>query len=131
MAVFESERVFRLSSFDPTHNQLIIRSDPDLEHETRIEIYFGNVAYMALRPMIRGITLRRASADEGADIASRVGLDAEMLEYLFLLETATPVSFVVSGRPSWREATRTFDDPSLFDLSQPWPPGADVSWGAI
>ncbi|MFJ3232060.1 hypothetical protein [Streptomyces sp. NPDC086787] len=40
-------------------------------------------------------------------------------------------SFVVSGDPSWREADRKFDDPSLFDFAQPWPPDFPVEHGSV
>ncbi|GAA3864921.1 hypothetical protein GCM10023084_17480 [Streptomyces lacrimifluminis] len=40
-------------------------------------------------------------------------------------------SFVVSGAPSWREADRKFEDPSLFDFAQPWPPGFPVEYGSV
>ena len=39
--------------------------------------------------------------------------------------------FLISGRPSWRKANRKIEEPTLFDFSQPWPPGDDVTWGDI
>jgi hypothetical protein len=36
----------------------------------------------------------------------------------FLFDTAEPMSFVVSGKPSWREAVKAFDELSLSDSSQ-------------
>lgn len=132
MADFQSARIFRVSSFNPTHRQLIIRSDPEFGpgNETRIELYFGNVEYLAMRPILQGIRVHAASLDERDIVRDRFGIESN-LEYLFRLDDSTPMSFVISGNPSWRSGIRAVDEPSLFDFSQAWPPGPDVSWGTV
>jgi hypothetical protein len=133
MAGYKADRLFRVSSFNPNHRQLIIRSDPEPGpgRETRVELYFGNVRYMALQPILRRVDVRRATPDEGVEVGDRFGLPMDAREYLFLLDTAEPMSFVVSGKPSWREAVRAFDEPSLFDFSQAWPPGPEMTYGEV
>jgi hypothetical protein len=128
-----SNRIFRVWSFNPTHRQLILRSNPDTRDDgaLRIEVYFGNVAYMALQPIMRGVAIRLASKDERASIGHRFDVPAEEREFIYLVTDTAPVSFVVSGQPTWRQAERRVDDPSLFDFSQPWPPTDSIEWGAV
>jgi hypothetical protein len=124
--------MFRVYSFNPTHRQLIIRSDPEYapRAETRVELYFGNVDYMAVRPILRGVNVRLASVDEREFVRTRYGIE-KSLELLFILDDTLPMSFVISGNPSWREASRAVDEPSLFDFSAPWPPGPEMKWGLV
>ena len=133
MKEYRSQRIFRLSSFNPTHRQLTLRSDPGTPEEggLRIEFYFGNVSYLALQPLLRGIAVRRATPEEQASLGDRFGIPADQREYIFLVTDGSPVCFVVSGEPSWRQAERRVDDPSLFDFGQPWPPTTDMEWGSI
>jgi len=131
MPDFRSDRLFRLYTFNPTHRQLILRSEPVRGRETRVEIHFGNVSFLALQPILRGVDLRAASPQEARSAAERYGLAADDHESIFLVDRAEPMSFVVSGNPSWREADRAVQDPSLFDFSQPWPPGPDMAYGQV
>lgn len=130
MADYESDRLFRVSSFAPSHRQLIIRSDPEPGHDTRVEIYFGNVDYMALRPIFQGLHVRVATAEEVEALTGRHGPELEP-QYCFVVDTGPPLSYVLSGQPSWREAPMAFDDPSLFDFSKPWPSVPDAQWGFV
>jgi 6-phosphogluconolactonase (cycloisomerase 2 family) len=61
---FRSERLSRVFDFNRSHRQLIVRSDPD----SRIEIYFGNVSYMALRPVYNGIVVRRPTVEKRTSV---------------------------------------------------------------
>lgn len=124
--------MFRVLSFNPTHRQLIVGSDPDRAHdtETRIELYFGNVEYMALRTLFRGMNIRAASVLEREQIGVRYGI-VQNLDYLFILDSAAPISFIVSSKPSWREAYRRVDEPSLFDFTRPWPSDPAARWGTV
>lgn len=133
MREYISSRIFRLSSFNPTHRQLILRSDPGTIEDgaLRIELYFGNVMYMALQPLLRGIAVRRALQHEQDELGTRFEIAAEDREYIFVLNAGAPVSFIVSGEPSWRQADRAVDDPSLFDFGQEWPPTDGMEWGSI
>jgi hypothetical protein len=132
MREYRSGRIFRLSTFNPTHRQLTLRSDPGAPEDgaLRIEFYFGNVSYLALQPLLRGIAIRRAMSEEQRLLGDRFGIPDDQREYIFPLTDSFPASFVVSGQPSWRQAERRVDDPSLFDFDQPWPP-TDGEWGTI
>ncbi|MDQ0774425.1 hypothetical protein QF026_002891 [Streptomyces aurantiacus] len=126
-------RLFRVVSFAPSHRQLILRSDATLIDgtDTRVEVYFGHVELMFLRPIYReGLRVRRASDAESVALRERHGLAADDASAAWMIELRGD-SFVVSGAPAWREAVRRFEDPPLFDFSQPWPPDFPVQSGLV
>ncbi|GAA0567967.1 hypothetical protein GCM10010172_60200 [Paractinoplanes ferrugineus] len=125
-------RIFRIWSFTANHNQLIVRSEPaDTEDEQfRAEVYFGNVQFMSIKPVHRGLFLRRPELLQRKQLAERFQLPDEILDQAFLVDEIGS-EFVVSSNPAWREAPRDFDAPSLFAFDQPWPPAEDVRWGVI
>jgi hypothetical protein len=113
---FFSDRLFRVYDFNSNHGQLIIRADQELSDDspTRIEIYFGNVSYMAVRSYYRGIVIRKPGETESVELAERFGLPPSARPHIHVVGEGLPVGVVVSGRPAWREARRRVDDPSLF-----------------
>jgi hypothetical protein len=127
-----SDRVFKVWSFDVSHRHLILRSDPVAidNTTTRVEIYFGHVEFMLLKPVYRGIHVRPATSAEFDDVARFAGLDSDARNCTWMLE-GEGNSCVVSSRPSWREAPRPYAAPSLFSASQPWPPGPDLTFGSV
>jgi hypothetical protein len=115
-------RYFQLATFTLTHGQLVLRSDPSYldEAKTRIEIYFGNVHFLALAPGFEGLHLRRAGPAETDRLRELHGADVQHWEWVFLLNERGS-QFVVSGTPSWREGVRNIEDPTFFDFNVPWP----------
>ncbi|MET9874367.1 hypothetical protein ABZZ36_07010 [Actinacidiphila glaucinigra] len=67
---------------------------------------------------------------EFAVLQERHDLPADDAVFTWMIESDGD-SFVVSGNPSWREADREFEDPSLFDFSRPWPPDFPVEYGEV
>jgi hypothetical protein len=128
----EPERLFKVWNYTVSHRTMIIRSDaePTLGTTTRIEIYVGHVKTVFFNTFLRGLRIRRASEPELAEIVSRFNVEAS-LENLYLLESSSGNGFIVGGRPSWREAVREIDAPTLFDFSLPWPPGSEIKWGDV
>lgn len=128
-------RLFRVVGFNPSHRQLYLASEA-LAHDettTRVEVYFGHVELMLLRPHYPdGVHIRRATAEEFAGLAERHRLPAEDAAYTWMLEPDGD-SFVVSGAPSWREAEYALmgDREALYDASEPWPPDFPVEFGSI
>jgi hypothetical protein len=112
-------RTFRIASFSSYHRQLILQSDAasDEGTTTRVEIYFGHADITYLRASYHGLHIRVPRPAERVELGERFGLaDAELAD-LYLLAPGLLDGFVVSGRPSWREAERSIDDPTLFDFS--------------
>ncbi|MFD5077795.1 hypothetical protein [Streptomyces sp. NPDC058371] len=126
-------RLFRVVSFAPSHRMLLLRSEPTAidQTDTRVEVYFGHVELMLLKPIYeKGIHVRRASEAEFAVLKERHDLATDDAAFIWMIEAGGD-SFVLSGDPSWREADREFDDPSLFDFNQPWPPDFPMEYGSI
>lgn len=125
-------RVFQVWSYDPAHRQLILRSDPSRLDgtTTRVEVYFGHVECMLVRPTYHSLHVRRASPDDFRRISEVAGISAEDMDSVYLIDPEG-TSFVLSGRPSWREAVRSRNDPPLFDFSQDWPPSFEAQWGHV
>ncbi|MFD5474553.1 hypothetical protein [Streptomyces sp. NPDC127105] len=126
-------RLFRVVSFSPSHRQLLLRSDALAvdNTDTRVEVYFGHVELMLLKPIYeKGVHVRRATQAEFAVLKERHDLSADDADFTWMIE-ADGGSFVISGDPEWREADRKFEDPSLFDFNQPWPPDFPVEHGSV
>ncbi|WP_055588202.1 hypothetical protein [Peterkaempfera griseoplana] len=136
MAEFIREgRLFRVTRYDPSHRQLQLRSDAtEVDRtSTRVEVCFWHVELMLLRPIYaKGLHIRRASADEFAELARRHDLTEDAARFTWMLERHGD-GFVVGGPPSWREAEFPFTDgrSSLFDFSRPWPPEFPAQWGSL
>ncbi|KPH96792.1 hypothetical protein OK074_0885 [Actinobacteria bacterium OK074] len=126
-------RLFRVVSFAASHRQLVLRSDATLIDgtTTRVEVHFGHVELMLLKPVYeKGLHVRLASETEFAVLRDRHDLAADDASATWMIDPGGG-GFVVSGTPSWREAVRRFEDPSLFDFSVPWPPDFPAEWGTV
>jgi hypothetical protein len=78
--------------FEPSHRQLIIRSDPTKVEGTdaRSEVYFGHVEFTALRPIYRGLPVGRANDDQAAEIHLKFDVTVDSRVNLYLLEILQP-----------------------------------------
>ena len=128
-------RLFRVVGFNPSHRELYLASEALAVDgtTTRVEVYFGHVELMLLRPYYQdGVHIRRATAGEFATLGERHRLAAEDAEYTWILDQEGE-SFVVSGTPSWREAEYALmgDREALYDASLPWPPDFPAESGLI
>ncbi|WP_328902465.1 hypothetical protein OHR86_23410 [Streptomyces sp. NBC_00441] len=128
-------RLFRISGFNPSHRQLFLTSEATQVDRTttRVEVYFGNVSLMFLKPLYRdGLYIRRANTAEFGVLRERHGIPEEDAAYTWMLERDGD-SFVRSGRPSWREAEyeRMGERQSLYDPQEPWPPNFPAESGQI
>lgn len=132
MSAYESDRMFEIWSFSPSHRTMLLRSNPSPGDGggTRIEIYVGNVEVMLLRPRMKGLKIWRPSPQEASEAAEKFSI-GDKLQSLYLISSEDFYGFIVGGRPSWREAVREFDDETLFDFGQQWPPGPEMSWGQV
>ncbi|MER7682673.1 hypothetical protein [Streptomyces sp. NPDC096934] len=136
MADFIREgRLFRVIGFNPSHRQLFLSSDAlyGQRTTTRIEVYFGHVELMFLKPYYEeGVHIRRASPEEFAVLQDRHKLTSEDARYTWMLERDGD-SFVIAGNPSWREAEYKLmsDRQALYDVSKPWPPDFPADSGSV
>lgn len=129
-------RLFRVTRFDPSHRQLYLVSEALAVDRTtsQIEVWIGHVELMFLKPYYRnGLHIRRAAADEFRVLQERHQLESKDAEYTWMLEPDGGDSFVIGGRPHWREAEgELMDDREfLYDWSKPWPPGFPAESGQV
>ncbi|MEU1229094.1 hypothetical protein [Streptomyces sp. NPDC005828] len=126
-------RLFRVTGFLPSHRQLYLASEATLVDQTttRVEVSFGHVELMFLKPLYRnGLHIRRATAAEFGVLSERHGIPAADAEYTWILDPEGE-SFVVSANPSWREAEYALMGAreSLYD--GPWPPEFPAESGSV
>ncbi|MER5409345.1 hypothetical protein [Streptomyces sp. NPDC002769] len=94
-------RLFRVVSFAASHRQLLLRSDALAVDatDTRVEVYFGHVELMLLKPIYeKGIHVRRATDAEFAVLKERHDLPADDAAFTWMIEPDGD-SFLVSGDP--------------------------------
>ena len=111
--IYSSDRVFKVWRYSVSHRVLLLRSTRDDYHSTRVDVVFGQVSRMLLKPSYRGLQIARASDQERASIAARIGgVDGD--GKLFLIDGSGD-NFVVSGAPLWHEDEGSYRDPSFFE----------------
>ena len=109
---FESPRYFKVWTYTVSHCRLLLRSTKEGGLPSRIDVYFGGVERMLLRPYYDG--LRVAEADTAALDSYRDRYGEVAAGYtLFTLEPDLG-SFVVAGVLQWHEDAGGFEDPSYF-----------------
>jgi hypothetical protein len=122
---------YRIWEFNANHRQLLLRCDyaADGVELDRSEVWFGNVSFLVLAPIIRGLHLRRPNESELARLQAAHGQEKIDWAYVWLINEAG-THFVSSGRPSWREGRRPIEAPSFF-AGHPWPERPEDTTGSI
>ncbi|GAA0577146.1 hypothetical protein GCM10010394_02090 [Streptomyces crystallinus] len=110
--LFRSDRYYKVWQYTVSHRRLLLRSSRDNPPSTRIDVHFGGVTLMSLQPYYDGLTIRRGTASESTEIASRHGIEVNPRQLHVLGEGLT--SYVVSGPVQWYEDDGGFDSPSWF-----------------
>ncbi|MCH0568562.1 hypothetical protein I3F60_04690 [Streptomyces sp. MUM 136J] len=116
MELSAPDRIFKVWSYSVTHRSLLLRSDADVQLAAapRIEVCANAVQVMFVRPMMKGLTIRRVTDGEEIDLLARKYDIEEHLDFMFKLESASGQGLIVSGQPSWARATCPVDAPSFF-----------------
>ncbi|MFF5282163.1 hypothetical protein [Streptomyces sp. 62] len=126
-------RLFRVGGFNPSHRQLFLISEATLVDQTttRVEVCFGHVELMFLKPLYpNGLRIRRATAAEFGVLSERHGIPAADAEYTWILDPEGE-SFVVSANPSWREAEYALMGAQKSLYESPWPPEFPAESGSV
>ncbi|GGR36723.1 hypothetical protein [Streptomyces netropsis] len=110
--LYRSDRYFKVWQYTVSHRRLLLRSTLDNPPSTRIDVHFGGVSLMLLRPYYEGLVIREGTEKEHRLVASEYGVRVD-LGSLFILGQDLS-SFVVSGKPQWHEDEGEFGDPSWF-----------------
>ncbi|MFI6330570.1 hypothetical protein ACIBBG_19975 [Micromonospora chersina] len=98
-----------------THTQVWLQADPASSsgHEHRLEVLFQNVQYLCMPFVLRGLSLRRATAEQAARLGELHGLESDPRWDLYLLSRSDDW-FVVSATPIWAEAKLSYRDEPVF-----------------
>lgn len=110
--IFRSDRYFKVWQYTVSHRRLLLRSTRDRPPTTRIDIHFGVVGVMLIRPSYDGLVIRRASDEECMKVSFDYGVEVRPGR-LFALGGDLK-SFIVSAPPQWHEDEGEMDDPSWF-----------------
>ncbi len=110
--IYRSDRYFKVWQYTVSHRRLLLRSTRDMPPATRIDLHFGAVSIMLLRPSYDGLIIRRASDEECQKISLDYGFEVRPGR-LFALGGDLK-SFVVSAPPQWHEDEGGLNDPSWF-----------------
>lgn len=110
--VFESPRDFKVWAFSASHTRLLLRSTKEGGLPSRIDLYFGGVSRMLLRPYYSGLRAGPADPAEREAYRERYGEIPDRAT-LFTLEPDL-ASFVVAGVMQSHEDDGGFLEPSYF-----------------
>jgi hypothetical protein len=110
--VFRSPRYFKVWQYTVSHRRLLLRSSRDVPPNTRIDVHFGAVSAMLLKPFYDGLVIRQPSEKEFGIIAEKGGPIPDGAR-VYILDGEYP-GFVISGRVQWHEDEGTSSDPSWF-----------------
>jgi hypothetical protein len=108
-------RLFQIMRTSRTRTQVWLQADasPSSGIPLRIEVHFDSVQYLCLPFIIRGLTLRAATAAERERLGAAHGLELAEDPGVYLLSEQHDW-FVVSGPPQWAEARLAYDDGPVF-----------------
>jgi len=120
--LYESDRYFQIWQYSVSKCRLLLRSTRDNPPATRVDIHFGGVGIMLLRPAYDGISIRYASVAERKQVDERYGA-AGIPGELYIISAPSEIkaefdqrlqSFVTAGPLQWHEDDGYYDAPSWF-----------------
>jgi len=117
--IFESKRRFQVWNWTVSHSQLLLRSNPVLDGDTRIELLFKPVLAVCVPQVIDGI--RVAVADRHAGAATLLGSAVPSRGAVFTLGEGL---FVVAGSIHGRQDHLDFSAQTMFTG---WAPADSVT----
>jgi hypothetical protein len=114
--IYNSNRVFEVWRYTVSHRQLLIRSNKGNSFPTRLEVLFKDVAFMAVPPVMRGVTITECGA-AGDELPS--GLNAfQISKPWYRIETEGCVGYIAAGAIETNEDDLGYEEPSSL-LSGP------------
>jgi hypothetical protein len=108
MIVFSSDRQFKIWEYTGHHRQLLIRSLKSDIVQTRLDIVFMAVGFMALPPLLRGLRITECTTDP-VDLPE---LCLDWKEPWYRIDSAEGVGYVAAGSIYTHEDDLDNNDPS-------------------
>ncbi|MBE1465256.1 hypothetical protein [Kibdelosporangium phytohabitans] len=113
--LFGSERDFELYDYTPSHSQLLLRTIPSDDEETRIDVLFKPVVTQKLRGHYKGLRIRCATARERERIAGQnPRVEYRDDDVFFTLDEGAGCDYVVAMAVGWHEGPYDAGEPSYF-----------------
>lgn len=114
--IFSSDRVFEVWRYTVSHRQLLLRSNKGNSAPTRLEILFKDVAFMAVPPVMKGVTITECGA---ADDELPAGINAlRVSKPWYRIEADGTVGYIAAGAIVTNEDNLGYEEPSAL-LSGP------------
>ena len=114
--IFNSNRMFEVWHYTVSHRQLLIRSNKENLSPTRLEILFKDVAFMAVQPVMRGMTITECSTT--VDELPACLNASQVSRPWYRIETDGAVGYVAAGVMVTNEDQLGYEEPSSL-LSGP------------
>lgn len=111
--VFDApDRKFQVWFYTVGMRRLILRSEKDKEHPTRIDVLIQGVEYLKLPMVMVGLSIRRASPSEQTAIEQADGVALGLNEHVYVLQGRSYTGYVVGMVMAVHEDSLEYFDPS-------------------
>jgi hypothetical protein len=108
--IFSSNRKFEVWRYTVSHHQLLIRSNKHNSSSTRIEVLFKDVVFMAIPPVMNGLTITKCDAIDDVPLANLAGLHS--LKPWYRIDADRLVGYVAAGAFITNEDELGYEDAS-------------------
>lgn len=119
--LYENPRLFTVHTWGQGHTGLVLRSNPNDEHESRIEILFKPAYAVFLVDHFRGLRIsvaNHAEVPEGLRTINRFEITQG---HVLQLHTTDAVGYVIAGGVHGREDHEDYTGAPMFDGRAPRP----------
>jgi hypothetical protein len=110
MPIIKSGRMFEVWRYTASHSQLLLRSNKGADSTTRLEILFTNVAFMAVPPVMRGMTIVECGPDELPACLNGMGISTPW----YRIETGGSAGYVAAAMVVVNEDELEYHEPSAL-----------------
>ncbi|MEU6330678.1 hypothetical protein ABZ851_25870 [Streptomyces sp. NPDC047049] len=111
MQLVEWERNFKTWNYSFSYSQLLLRSAPRHEGDTRVDVLFSNVRHMSIAAKMERLKIEQEDF-EGA--RERLGITASPIEPFELFVLNQGAGYVLATHCQWHEDNEWIDAPSHF-----------------
>lgn len=108
--IFASNRLFEVWRYTVSHRQLLVRSNRGSLLETRLEVLFKDVAFMAILPVMKGMTI--TELDPAIDELPLSVMSIGIRRPWYRIESEGVVGYVAAGAILTNEDGLGYDGPS-------------------
>jgi hypothetical protein len=115
--ILNFQRRFQIWLYTASHGQLLLRSNRSVDHDTRVDILFKDVAAINLSTVIEGVQIGEASEDEMRQCNIALDKEPTHAQKVFMVRSVNYLGYVVARAVFWHEDTGQHFDESYFQKS--------------